>query len=183
MSELLSVERAALVRGGRLLFQGFDLTLAAGEGAHVTGPNGSGKTSLIRMVAGLLRPSAGRIVRASVALADEGLALDRELPLRQALRLWVPYFPLDCALEIMGIEDLAEVPVRMLSAGQARKARLARVVASDARIWLLDEPLNGLDADGSERLMLVMDSHRRKGGAVLAASHVALGGAWHKVKL
>ncbi len=183
MSDLLSVEQAALVRGGRLLFEGLNLKIAAGDGVHVTGRNGCGKSSLIRMVAGLLEPSAGRIERASVALADEGLALDRELPLRRALDMWVPYFPLDRALEIMGIDDLAEVPVRMLSTGQARKARLARVVASDARIWLLDEPLNGLDADGLERLMLVIDAHRRSGGAVLAASHVALGGVWREVKL
>ena len=85
MSLLLRVEEAALVRGGRLLFERLGLTLAAGEAAHVTGPNGSGKSSLIRMVAGLLRPSAGRVERAAAALADHGLALDRELPLGVAV--------------------------------------------------------------------------------------------------
>lgn len=181
---LLRGEGLALVRGGRLLFEGIDIELAPGEALHVTGPNGSGKSSLIRLVAGLLKPNAGNLKRnAKVALADEHLALDRELPLRRALRLWVPYYPLDRGLDIMGIANLAEIPVRMLSTGQARKARLARVVASDARIWLLDEPLNGLDAEGSERLMLVIDSHRRNGGGVVAASHSALDGEWRELPL
>ena len=184
MSLLLRGEGLALVRGGRLLFEELDLTLAAGEALHVTGPNGCGKSSLIRLVAGLLRQNAGNVKRdAKVALADEHLALDRELPLRRALGLWVPNYPLDRALELMGIDDLAEIPVRLLSTGQARKARLVRVVASDARIWLLDEPLNGLDADGSKRLMLVIDAHRRSGGVVVAASHGALDGDWRELAL
>jgi heme exporter protein A len=181
---LLHGDRLALVRGGRLLFEALDLHLDAGEALHVIGPNGSGKSSLIRLVAGLLRPTAGRVERGGkVALADEHLALDRELPLRKALRLWLPDYPLDAGLEIMGIEGLAQVPVRLLSTGQARKARLARVVASDAKIWLLDEPLNGLDADGAERLAIVVNSHRRMGGAVLAASHQALGPGWRQLEL
>ena len=182
MSDLLSVERAALVRGGRLLFEGLDLSLAAGEGAHVTGPNGSGKSSLIRMVAGLLAPSAGRIERASVALVDEGLALDRELALGRALAFWGGP-RLAQALTAFDLDRLAEVPVRLLSTGQAKRARLARVMASDAMLWLLDEPLNGLDRDGVARLDAAIAGHRASGGAVLAASHVALGGAWREVTL
>ena len=182
MSDLLSVERAALVRGGRVLFEGLDLSLAAGEGAHVTGPNGSGKSSLIRMVAGLLAPSAGRIERASVALVDEGLALDRELALGRALAFWGGP-RLGQALTAFDLDRLAEVPVRLLSTGQAKRARLARVMASDARLWLLDEPLNGLDRDGVARLDAAIAGHRASGGAVLAASHVALGGAWREVTL
>ena len=128
---LLSVEGATLVRGGRLLFEGLDLTLGAGEAAHVTGPNGCGKSSLIRMVAGLLTPSAGRIERAAVALADEGLALDRELPLRRALAFWGGP-KLSEAMTAFDLDRLAEVPVRLLSTGQAKRARLARVMASAA---------------------------------------------------
>jgi heme exporter protein A len=181
---LLHAEAVTLVRGGRLLFEGLDFHLDAGEALHVTGPNGSGKSSLIRLAAGLLRPAAGHIRReAKVALADEHLALDRELPLRKALRLWLPYHPIDAGLEIMGMEGLAQVPVRLLSTGQARKARLVRVVASDAKIWLLDEPMNGLDAEGAERLAIVINSHRRKGGVVLAASHQALGLDWRQLEL
>ena len=179
---LLSVERAALVRGGRLLFDALDLELGAGGAAHVTGPNGSGKSSLIRMVAGLLRPSAGRIERAAVALADEGLALDRELPLRRALAFWGGPTLAD-ALAAFDLDRLAEVPVRLLSTGQAKRARLARVMASDAPLWLLDEPLNGLDRDGVARLDAAIARHRDSGGALLVASHGALVGEWREVAL
>ena len=86
--KLLRGEGLALVRGQRLLFEALDLSLEPGEALHVAGPNGAGKSSLIRLVAGLLKPAAGRIERVDAALADEGLALDRELPLRQALSFW-----------------------------------------------------------------------------------------------
>ena len=182
MSELLGVEQAALVRGGRLLFDGLDLTLAAGDAVHVTGPNGCGKSSLIRMVAGLLAPSAGRIECATMALADEGLALDRELSLGRALAFWSGP-KLTEALTAFDLDRIAEVPVRLLSTGQAKRARLARVMASGARLWLLDEPLNGLDRDGVARLDTAIAGHRASGGGVLAASHVALGGAWRELLL
>ncbi|MCY7338999.1 MAG: ATP-binding cassette domain-containing protein [Sphingomonas bacterium] len=182
MSALLNARGVALVRGGRLLFEGLDLALGASEAAHVTGPNGSGKSSLIRLVAGLLRPSAGRIERAAVALADESLALDRELPLARALAFWNGP-QLGGALVAFDLERLAEVPVRLLSTGQAKRARLTRVMASGAPLWLLDEPLNGLDRDGVARLEQVIAQHRAAGGAVLAASHGALAGAWREVAL
>lgn len=179
---LLTVQGATLVRGGRLLFEGLDLMLAPGEAAHVVGPNGSGKSSLIRMAAGLLRPSAGRIERAAVALADEGLALDRELSLGRALRFWGGP-RLDEALAAFDLARLADVPVRLLSTGQARRARLARVLASDAPLWLLDEAHSGLDRDGVARLDAAITRHRQGGGAVLAASHVALAGQWREIAL
>ena len=182
MSQLLRVGGAALVRGGRLLFEGLNLSLAPGEAAHVTGPNGCGKSSLMRMVAGLLRPSAGRIERAAVALADHGLALDRELPLGRALHFWGGP-RLDEALAAFDLTRLAAVPVRLLSTGQAQRARLARVMASDAPLWLLDEAHSGLDRDGVARLDAAIERHRAGGGAVLAASHVALAGEWREVAL
>jgi heme exporter protein A len=182
VSLLLRVEGAALVRGGRLLFDRLDLALAAGEAAHVTGPNGSGKSSLMRMVAGLLAPSAGRIERVAAALADDGLALDRELPLGRALRFWGGP-RLDEALDAFDLTRLADVPVRLLSTGQAQRARLARVMASGAPLWLLDEAHSGLDRDGVGRLDAAIAAHRAGGGAVLAASHVALAGAWREVAL
>ena len=179
---LVHAENVALVRGGRLLFEGLDLHLDAGEALHVIGPNGSGKSSLLRLAAGLLRPAAGHIERAGqVALADEHLALDRELPLGLALRFWSA--DVDTAMEIMGLGGLAVVPVRLLSTGQARRARLARVIASKAPLWLLDEPLNGLDADGAKRLVQAIDRHRSNGGAVVAASHQALGAGWRQLEL
>ena len=182
MSDLLSVEHAALVRGGRLMFEDLDLALAAGEAVHVTGPNGCGKSSLIRMVAGLLALSAGRIECATMALADEGLALDRELSLGRALAFWSGP-KLTEALTAFDLDRIAEVPVRLLSTGQAKRARLARVMASGARLWLLDEPLNGLDRDGVARLDTAIAGHRANGGAVLAASHVALSGVWRELAL
>ena len=172
----------ALDRGGREIFTGLDLSLENGAAIHVTGPNGCGKSSLIRLVAGLLTQRQGTIERAEAALADEGLALDRELPLGRALAVWKGP-RLTEAMTAFDIAKLAEVPVRMLSTGQAKRARLARVMASDAPLWLLDEPLNGLDRDGVERLERVIASHRASGGGVLAASHGALGGDWRELKL
>lgn len=179
---LLALDGVALVRGGRLLVEGLDLRLDAGEAVHVTGPNGSGKSSLIRMVAGLLPNAAGRIDRSEAALADESLALDRDLPLGRALAFWRGP-RLAEAMAAFAIDRLADVPVRMLSTGQAKRARLARVMASGAPLWLLDEPLNGLDRDGVDRLDRAIRAHRAAGGGVLAASHVALGGDWREVAL
>ena len=179
MKPLLRFDAVTLRRGGRMLFEGLDLKLGPGEALHVTGPNGSGKSSLIRLAAGLLRAEAGRVERTSVALSDESLALDRELPLRRALHFWGA----DAGMEAMGLAALAGVPVRLLSAGQAKRATLARVAASGAQLWLLDEPLNGLDADGVARLEALIAGHRSAGGAVLAASHGPLAGDWAKLEL
>jgi heme exporter protein A len=170
---LLALDGVACVRGGRLLFEGLSLSLGSGEAALVTGPNGIGKSSLIRLAAGLLPPSAGSAARAEAALADEHLAMDERQRLADALAFWVR----DGAsgLAAMGIAHLAEVPVRMLSAGQRKRAALARVAASGAPLWLLDEPGNGLDGDGLARLEAAMAAHRAGGGAILAASHQPLG--------
>jgi len=182
VSPLLNGEDLALVRGGRLLFEGRRIALARGEGLHVTGPNGSGKSSLIRLIAGLLKPSAGTVARAGAALADEGLALDRELPLGRALSFWSGP-RLAQALAAFELEELVQVPVRLLSTGQAKRAQLARVVASGAPLWLLDEPLNGLDRKGVGELDRAIAEHRANGGAVLAASHMPLAGEWRTLEL
>ena len=179
---LLHAEKLALVRGGRMLFEELNLSLEPGEALHVAGPNGSGKSSLIRLVAGLLKPAAGRIERAEAALADEGLALDRELPLRRALAFWRGPHLAD-ALTAFDLDRLDQVPVRLLSTGQAKRALLARVMASGAPLWLLDEPLNGLDREGGEQLAAAMSAHRDKGGAVLAASHLPMAGEWRTLEL
>jgi heme exporter protein A len=147
----------------------------------ITGPNGSGKSSLIRLAAGLLQPESGRIERGKLALADDHLALDRELALGRALRFW-PKAGGD-GMESLGIAHLAEVPVRLLSSGQLKRATLARVAASGAPLWLLDEPLNALDADGADRLARIIERHLQSGGAVLAASHQPLPGDWRRLEL
>jgi heme exporter protein A len=182
VNSLLKGEGLALIRGGRLLFERLDIELKPGEAVHLIGPNGSGKSSLIRLVAGLLKPNSGRIERATATLADEALALDRELPLGRALAFWVGP-RLTQALTTFELEELAAVPVRLLSTGQARRARLARVVASEAPLWLLDEPLNGLDRKGIGELDGAIAAHRASGGAVLAASHLPLAGKWQQLEL
>lgn len=187
MKPLLRFEAVTMRRGGRLLFEGLDLTLGPGEGLHLTGPNGSGKSSLIRLAAGLLRAEAGRVDRTSLALSDDALALDRELALGKALGFWARLggatAKLDAAMAAMGLAELTDVPVRLLSSGQAKRATLARVAASAASLWLLDEPLNGLDAGGVERLDALSARHRASGGAVLAASHAPIGGDWARLEL
>jgi heme exporter protein A len=163
----------ACLRGGRLLFEGLDLELGAGEAALVCGPNGVGKSSLIRIAAGLLRPAAGSVERGEAALADEHHALDERRALGGALAFWVP--DPEPGIAAMGLAGLVHVPVRMLSTGQRKRAALARAIASGAPLWLLDEPANGLDGDGVARLEAAMAAHRAAGGAILAASHQPIG--------
>ena len=181
MTALLRFENVSLRRGGRLLFEQLDLELRCGERLQVSGPNGSGKSSIIRLAAALLRQERGRVHRSQLALADDNLALDRELPLRFALRFWGG--EVNEALDLLGLAPLAEVPVRLLSSGQQKRAALARLAASSAPLWLLDEPLNALDSDGSQRLAGLIDRHLQDGGAVLAASHQPLPGQWRKLEL
>jgi heme exporter protein A len=179
--DLLRFEQVSLRRGDRLLFEGLDLTLRPGEALQVTGPNGTGKSSLIRLAAGLLRAERGHVERSELALADDNRALDRELPLGRALGFWGG--SVEDAMTAFGIARLAPVPVRLLSSGQAKRATLARVAASGAPLWLLDEPLNALDAEGGERLKDVVETHLARGGAVVAASHQALPGNWRTLEL
>lgn len=182
MTLVLQFHEIACVRGGRLLFERLDLALAPGAAVHVTGLNGSGKSSLIRLAAGLLRPAFGTIERsAPAALADESAALDCELPLRQALRFWGG--DVDRSMAALGLTPLAAVPVQLLSTGQAKRAALARVAASAARLWLLDEPANGLDTESLGLLAELIAGHRSSGGAVLAASHSELPGEWRTLAL
>jgi heme exporter protein A len=178
---LLRLDSVACVRGGRLLFEDLSLELAPGGAAVVTGPNGAGKSSLLRLAAGLLRASAGTVARAATALADEHPALDERLTLGRALGFWARLdgTRAEAGMEKLGLAPLRDVPVRMLSTGQRKRATLARVAASGAPLWLLDEPLNGLDSDSAAALASLMADHRRSGGAILAASHqpLALEGA------
>lgn len=185
MTALLRFDAVTCERGGRRLFEGLGLTLEPREALLVTGPNGCGKSSLLRLAAGLLRPASGTVERREAALADDALALDREMTLNGALGFWarLDNSLANRGLEAMGLTPLAGVPVRFLSTGQARRARLARVIASGAPLWLLDEPANGLDSDGLSRLNTAIADHRQAGGAVLAASHGRLSGEWRSLDL
>lgn len=177
----LAFEGVACLRGGRLLFERMDFALAPGGAGLVTGPNGAGKSSLLRLAAGLLKPAAGRISHeGGVALAGDLAALDPRRTLTSALLFWARLdghgtAAVEQALDVMGIAALGAVPVRMLSTGQVKRAALARVIAGGARVWLLDEPGNGLDRAALERLGAAMAAHRAGGGIILAATHQPLG--------
>jgi heme exporter protein A len=174
---LLELRGVACRRGGRLLFTGVNFGLNAGDALILSGPNGVGKSSLLRLIAGLLDPFAGSVARReAVALASEELALDREKPLAGALQFWAGMDGgnVRAALAAFGIAHLAPVPVRMLSTGQRKRAVLARTLSSNAQIWLLDEPGNGLDAEALPLLEAAIAQHRATGGVVIVATHQPL---------
>ncbi|MEO5938872.1 MAG: heme ABC exporter ATP-binding protein CcmA [Sphingomonas sp.] len=173
---LLAFRDVTCVRGGRVLFEALSFALEPGGAALVTGANGAGKSSLIRVAAGLLRPASGRVEGdAPCALLTDAASLDEELPLAKALGFWAGLDgrgkKVNDALTALELNDLAEIPVRLLSTGQRRRAAFARLVVSGAPVWLLDEPANGLDAEALGRLEDAIASHRADGGTVVVASH------------
>lgn len=181
---LLAFHDVTCVRGGRVLFEGLSFGLEPGGAVLVTGPNGAGKSSLIRIAAGLLRTAAGTVEgEASRALLTDMTSLDEELSLAKALGFWARLDDRQGAvvdaLDQLALAELADVPVRLLSTGQRRRAAFARVMASGAPVWLLDEPANGLDTAALERLEAAIARHRANAGSVLIASHtpIALPGA------
>jgi len=168
----LTATELACRRGDRLLFRGLSLAVDAGQALQVSAPNGMGKSSLIRILAGLLPPYAGGVERnGTIGLLDEKPALDEHLPLGKALAFWRG---IDDATDIpveLGLEPLLQVPVRFLSTGQRKRAALARLIGQRAQIWLLDEPLNGLDRDAVTRCEALVETHCQAGGIAVVASH------------
>ena len=169
----LAVQDLACRRGDRLLFARLSFVLEAGQALQLAGSNGIGKSSLIRIIAGLLPAFAGSVDRhGALGLLDERPALDPHLPLGQALAFWQR---IDGAgenrLEQLGLAALLDVPVRYLSTGQKKRAALARLIGQQAPVWLLDEPLNGLDTKGIALVEELTAEHCRAGGIAVIASH------------
>ena len=174
---VLAFDEVTCERGGRLLFERTSFELRPGDALSVTGANGVGKSSLLRVAAGLLAPTAGAVrSEGRIALADEHHALDTAQTLARALAFWAAGDGGDAgaAIEAVGLGHLRDVPVRMLSTGQRRRATLARTLAARADIWLLDEPTNGLDAGGVAMLERLVADHRERGGIAVVATHLPI---------
>jgi len=190
-------EDLACRRGERLVFAGLDCRLAAGGALLLTGSNGSGKSSLLRLLATLLTPAAGQLWWAGAPVAADRTryramidyvghldATKAALTARETLGFWAALRgtarpDIDAALDRFGLGAVADWPCRWLSAGQRRRLALARLVAAPAPVWLLDEPTAALDSDGEVRLVAAIADHRAGGGRVALATHqpIALPGA------
>jgi heme exporter protein A len=171
------------------VFRDLSLSVPQGGALVLAGPNGSGKSTLLRLLAGLVRPETGRLLwngaDALADLADHGRrvaylghqdAIKPGLSVAENLRFAaaVSGRPINAALEAVGLLALAELPARMLSAGQKRRLALSRLLLSSAPLWLLDEPTLGLDTAAIERFAALLARHRAMGGIVVAATHVPL---------
>jgi heme exporter protein A len=181
------------IRGDRPIFAGLDVALNAGGALVLAGPNGSGKSSLLRVLAGFVQPAAGAVRWRGhdIAEAPEAHAarlhylapynaVKPALSVRENLATWANLrgageAHVDTALATFGLADLAHVPGRLLSTGQARRLALARLLAAPAPLWLLDEPAVALDADGCATLARVIGGHCAAGGIVVVATHQDLG--------
>lgn len=173
----LSLENVAVIRGNRLVLDGLSVSARAGDVIWIRGANGCGKSTLLRLVAGLLTVTSGTIhSEGHMALADENMALDANMTVKAALRFWADMDGAsadarDAALTAMDLQNLVHIPVRFLSTGQRKRASIARVLASNADIWLMDEPYNGLDSASCARLDQAIIARAASGGIVLVAAH------------
>jgi heme exporter protein A len=186
----LTASDLTCVRGGRTVFRALSFALGAGEAVLVTGPNAAGKSSLLRLVGGLIQPQQGRI---ALEGADSELtigeqahylghqdALKPSLSVGENLAFWAAFLGGEAAkgaaaLGAVGLDGLSHLPATYLSAGQRRRLSLARLVAVERPIWLLDEPTSALDAAGQAMLANLMRAHLGRGGLILAATHGPIG--------
>ena len=177
------------LRGGREVFRGLEFSLAGGEAMLVTGRNGAGKSSLLRMIAGLVRIAAGRL-EISGTDPEQTLpeqthylghqdALKPSLTVAENLGFWTRYLggktPPRPALSAVGLEAVADLPAAYLSAGQRRRLSIARLATVPRPIWLLDEPTSALDREAQEMLAGLMRQQLAGGGLILAAAHGPIG--------
>lgn len=177
---LLTVEDLAVARGGIAILAGVSLALGPGEALILRGPNGIGKTTLLRTVAGLQPALAGRIVLPPEGAAYSGHAdgLKATLTVAENLTFWARVYgqgAIAPALAAMDLETLAERPAQNLSAGQKRRLGLARLLVTGRRLWLLDEPTVSLDAASVAMFAAAVRAHLATGGAALMATHIELG--------
>jgi heme exporter protein A len=200
----LSVEKVHLWRGDRHVLKGVDLELRPSELLHLSGPNGAGKTTLLRVITGLLRPEQGVVAwrgnsivkiranyHAALAYAAHDPALKSDLTALEnlsfsvGLRRRVTATELRASLERTGAGRYADLPARILSAGQRRRVAMARILAAGASLWLLDEPFANLDAAGSELTSQLLAEHVRQGGMALVVAHheLQLGGEVRRLEL
>jgi heme exporter protein A len=186
----LTVERVHVWRGERHVLKGVSMRLQSGELLHISGPNGTGKTTLLRVVSGLLRPEQGTVswlgrsivsvreqYQAALAYASHEPALKGDLTALENLRFAVGLkrrvtpAELHSSLERTGVAGCADLPARVLSAGQRRRVAMARVLAMSASLWLLDEPFTNLDAAGTDLMSRLLRSHVEGGGSALVVAH------------
>lgn len=184
----LVADNIACVRGGREVFAGLSFSVGAGEALLVTGRNGAGKSSLLRLIAGLVRPSGGRLVLSGGGDAGIGElahylghqdAVKPALSVLENLSFWADYLggrgrPA-AALKTMDLDALADLPAAYLSAGQKRRLSIARLIVVRRPIWLLDEPTSALDAPSQATLAKIMRAHLHGRGLIVAATHGTIG--------
>jgi heme exporter protein A len=181
----LSVEDLSLVRGGRVLFEGMSFAAAPGAYVELRGANGSGKTSLLRALAGFLKPRTGRIVFTGleeVATTTHFVGHANGLKPTESVRAHMTYWAgllggayTDDVLQRLGLSGLGARAARTLSQGQARRLALSRLLIAPRPIWLLDEPVAALDDAGRAVVGELVKAHCGHGGVVIAAVHEALG--------
>jgi heme exporter protein A len=176
---LLKFDSLACRRSGHLVFENLSADVCAGEALIITGRNGAGKSSLLRLLANLNVPAAGSITRhAEHNYLGHDTALKTSFTVAQELRFWCKLkgdiTQMAYAIEAMALTSLSDTPCRLLSSGQRRRTALARMLCCGVPLWLLDEPTVGLDTDSQRLLRAALMQHMAGGGAVIAATHVDL---------